>query len=179
MAAPLLYATRGQVSAIAPFALEGKTSTVVEIEYRGVKSPGVRILVSPAVPGLLTADASGTGQAAALNQDNSFNSQVGGLPGEYVIVFGVGGPKTDQAGRDGELYVAPLPKFTGRVVVLLDGVEVPAADVAYVGPAPGLAQGVWQANIRLPAGARRNSKMEIQLRFGDYVTQPGVVVSVR
>ena len=179
VAAPLLYAAREQVSAITPFAVEGKESTVMEVEYRGVKSPGVRFVVAPAVPGLLTADASGTGQAAALNEDNSFNSQVGALPGQYVVVFGVGGPKTDQPGRDGELNTAPLGKFAGPVTVLLDGVEVPAADVAYVGPAPGLVQGVWQANVRIGANAVRSSKLQIQLRFGDYVTQPGVVVSVR
>jgi uncharacterized protein (TIGR03437 family) len=179
IAAPMIYAAKGQVSAIAPFALEGKESTVVEVEHRGVKSPGVRFAVAPASPGLLTADASGSGQAAALNEDNSFNSQVGAAPGTYVVVFGVGGPKMDQAGRDGELTVAPLPKFLDPVTVLLNGVEVPAEDVAYVGPAPGLVQGVWQANVRLAANAPPNSKIEIQLRFGEYMTQPGVVVSVR
>jgi len=179
VAAPLLYAVRGQVSAIAPFSLEGKESVVMEVEYRGVKSPGVRLVVAPATPGLLTADASGTGQAAALNEDNSFNSQVGALPGQYVVVFGVGGPMMDQAGRDGELNAAPLPRFVGPVAVSLDGVEIPAADVAYVGPAPGLVQGVWQANVRIAANVVRNTKLQIQLRFGDHVTQPGVVVSVR
>ena len=150
VAAPMIYAARGQVSAIAPFALSGKRGTRVQVEYQGVRSPAVSVPVAAAVPGLLTANASGSGKAAALNQDNSFNSVSGALPGEYVVFFGVGGPPTDTPGRDGELYQAPLPKFTGPVTVLLNGVAVPAADIAYIGPAPGLVQGVWQANVRLP-----------------------------
>lgn len=179
VAAPMVYAARGQVSAIAPFGLAGKKGTRIQIEYRGVRSPAVNVPVAAAVPALLTANASGSGQAAALNQDNSFNSQIGALPGEYAVFFGVGGPATDVPGRDGELYAAPLPQFTGPVTVLLDGVEVPAADVAYVGPAPGLVQGVWQGNVKISANARRNSAVQVQFRFGDFVTQPGVTVSVR
>ncbi len=178
--APMLYAARNQVSAIAPFSLAGKVNTIVQIEYRGERSTGVRIRIAPSVPGLLTADATGFGQAAALNQDNSFNSVNGELPGNYVVVFGVGGPATDLPGRDGELTSLPLPVFTGGPIkVFLAGVEVPPADVAYIGPAPNLVQGVWQANIRLPASARRNSQIQIRIQFGDFITQSGVFVSVR
>ncbi|MFN0166935.1 MAG: hypothetical protein ACKV22_10940 [Bryobacteraceae bacterium] len=178
--APMLYAGKNQVSAIAPFSLAGKVNTIVQIEYRGERSTGVRIRIAPSVPGLLTADATGFGQAAALNQDNSFNSVNGELPGNYVVVFGVGGPATDLPGRDGELTGLPLPVFTGGPIkVFLDGVEVLASDIAYIGPAPNLVQGVWQANIRLPASARRNSKIQIRIQFGDFITQHGVFVSVR
>jgi len=179
VAAPMIYAARGQLSAIAPFGLAGKAGTQIQIEYRGVRSPAVSVPVVAAAPGVLTADASGAGKAAALNQDNSFNSVVGALPAEFVVFFGIGGPATDVMGRDGEIYQAPLPRFTGPVAVFLDGVEVPAADIAYIGPAPSLVQGVWQANVRLPANAPRNGTMQIQFRFGNALTQPGVTVSVR
>jgi uncharacterized protein (TIGR03437 family) len=180
VAAPLLYVGKNQVSAIAPFSLAGKVNTLVQIEYRGERSTAVRIRIAPAVPGLLTANASGFGQAAALNQDFSYNSVVGELPGNYVVLYGVGGPGTNPPGRDGELTSTPLPVFTERTIkVFLDGAEVPASDIAYVGPAPGLVQGVWQVNVRLPANARRNSKLLIRIQFGDFITQPGVFVSVR
>jgi uncharacterized protein (TIGR03437 family) len=178
-AAPMIYAARGQVSALAPFNLAGKTSTSIEIEYQGVRSPPVVVPVTAAVPALLTANSSGYGKAAALNQDNSFNSLSGALPGEYVVLFGVGGPNTDPPGRDGEVAVVPLPRFTVPIRVLLNGREVPTADVAYVGPAPGLLHGVWQANVRIPSDAARNREMQVQIVFGDAGTQPGVTVSVR
>lgn len=179
VAAPMIYAVNGQLTCIAPFALAGKTSTSIEVEYRGVKSGAIRVPVAPAVPSLLAADSSGFGKAAALNQDNTFNSVIGGRAGEYVVFFGVGGPATNPAGRDGEIYTAPLPVFTGPVSVFIGNRQIPASDIAYLGPAPGLVHGVWQANVRLPADAPAGRDLPIQFRFGDYQTQPGVTVSVR
>jgi uncharacterized protein (TIGR03437 family) len=39
VAAPMIYAVDGQVSCLAPFALAGKTATVVEVEYKGREVP--------------------------------------------------------------------------------------------------------------------------------------------
>lgn len=179
VAAPMIYAVTGQVSCLTPFGLAGKAVTTIEVEYRGVKSPPIRVPVVAAIPALLTADSSGYGKAAALNQDNSFNSVIGAGAGEYVVLFGVGGPATDPPGRDGELYTAPLPRFTTTPKIFLNGVEVPAADIAYLGPAPSLVHGVWQANVRIPANAEAGSRMYVQVRFGDVQTQAGVTISVR
>jgi uncharacterized protein (TIGR03437 family) len=178
VAAPMVYATAGQVSAVAPFSLAGKTFTNIEVEYRGEKSPPVAVPVAPLVPALLTADASGVGKAAALNEDNSPNAVTGGLPGQYVVLFGVGGPETDPAGSDGEINAWQAP-FKQPVKVLLDGKEAPASDIAYAGAAPGLVHGVFQINVRLAADAPRNQEQQVQVVFGDVATQPGVTVSVR
>ena len=179
VAAPMIYAVSGQVSCLAPFALAGKNSTTVEVEYRGVKSRPIVIPVIPAVPALLTADASGFGKAAALNQDGSFNSVRGGAPGDFVVLFGVGGPATNPASRDGEITRAPVPQFTGPLGIRLAGEEVPMESIAYLGPAPGLVHGVWQANVRIPANARPGSSLPVQVRFGEVLTQVGVTISVR
>jgi len=177
--APMIYAVAGQISCLAPFGLAGKISTRVEVEYRGVRSLPVILPVAPAVPALLTADASGFGKAAALNQDGSFNSVRGAAPDEIVVLFGVGGPATNPASQDGEITRAPVPQFTGPSAVLVSGRELPAGAIAYLGPAPGLVHGVWQANIRIPANARAGSNLPVQVRFGTALTQPGVTISVR
>ena len=176
---PMVYSSSGQVSFITPLALStGDTLYVLEVEHQGVKSPQVVVPVLRAVPALLTANGSGFGPAAALNQDNSFNSVIGELPGRYVSFFGVGGPPTDPPGRDGEINTA-LGRFTEPVKVLFNGQEVPAADVAYAGPAPSLVHGAWQSVVRIPANAKRNQPNYIQFVFGDVATQPGVEVLVQ
>jgi uncharacterized protein (TIGR03437 family) len=128
---------------------------------------------------LLTADSSGSGKAAALNQDNTFNSVTGAAPGEFVVLFGVGGPDTTPSGRDGELYTVPLPKFTGPMSVLLDGKELLPSEIAYLGPAPSLVHGVWQANVRVPPTAKPGSRIQVRVRFGNFQTQAGVTISVK
>ena len=71
---PMIYTSANQVSAVVPFAVTGKTSTVVRTEYNGVQSGGLQISAADSAPALFTANASGTGQIAALNQDYSINS---------------------------------------------------------------------------------------------------------
>lgn len=177
--APMIYAVNGQVSCLVPFGLAGKLAVSVQVEYQGVLSPAIRLPVAPAVPALLTADSSGFGQAAALNQDNSFNSVRGEAPGNYVSFFGVGAPNTTPGGVDGAITRAPFPRFTGPAKILFDGEDVPAADVAYLGPAPEQVNGVFQATVRTPSTARPGSRIEVRVQFGDYITQPSVFFTVR
>ena len=178
VAAPMIYAVDRQVAAFAPFSIAGKQSTQVEIEYRGVKSPPVTLTVSPAVPGLFTADNSGTGQAAALNQDGSFNNaDTPAEPGGIVVFFGAGGGQTNPGGRDGRLAGdgAPLGQFTQPVTAAIDRVP---AEVLYGGPAPGLVEGVLQANVRIPPNAATGN-LSVVISVGGKPTQFGVTVAVR
>ncbi len=73
---PIIYTSANQVSAVVPFAITGQTSTVVRTEFNGVQSGGIQISATDSAPALFTANASGTGQIAALNQDSSINSPV-------------------------------------------------------------------------------------------------------
>lgn len=177
--APMIYAVNGQVSAFVPYSVAGNLRTQIQVEYRGVKSNPVIVPVIKAVPALLTSDSSGFGQAAALNQDNSFN-----LPaspesvGNQVVLFGSGGGQTTPVGRDGKLngVGGTLPVFNmGPISVTIGG--RPAA-VAYAGPAPGAVEGVFQVNVTIPQGTP-SGPASVVVFFGDYVTQPGVTISVK
>jgi len=68
--APVLYAQNGQVNAIAPYSLIPGTTVTLDVEYNGMRL-GTPLTVTPARPRIFTLDGSGSGYAAALNQDGS------------------------------------------------------------------------------------------------------------
>lgn len=174
--ASLIYAANGQVSGFVPFGVGGRTTTVMTVEYRGTPSPPVHLRVVAAIPGLFTANASGSGQGAILNQDGSLNSVSNpASSGDVIVLFGSGAGQTDPPGVDGRLASAPLPVLTQPVEVEVDG---EAAEVLYAGPAPGLAEGVLQVNVRVPANTRRRRGAEVVVAAGGYRSQPGVTVAI-
>ena len=60
---PVLYASSGQVNAIVPYEVAGKPSTSVSRSPPGASSNAVMPLAA-AVPGIFTANSSGTGPGA-------------------------------------------------------------------------------------------------------------------
>jgi uncharacterized protein (TIGR03437 family) len=91
-AAAVLYATPTVLAATVPYdvAAPGRTSLMVETEGR--RSAPVTLEVVAARPALLTSDASGQGQAAALNQDYSVNGPANpARRGSVLILYGTGG----------------------------------------------------------------------------------------
>jgi uncharacterized protein (TIGR03437 family) len=173
-AAPMIYSVANQASCFVPFSVEGKKFVEMVVEYQGVSSPPVRLAVLPVKPALLTSDQSGGGIGAILNQDNSYNLQKPAQPGEIVQIFGIGGGQTTPPSVGGRLqtgeatYNLPMQAF-------LDGVEV---ETIYAGPAPGLVEGVFQINLRLPEDLL-SGQVPITIYFGDTLhTQPGVTVWV-
>jgi len=176
--APMIYAVNRQVAAFAPFGIAARTSTRVEIEYRGVRSPPITLIVSPAVPGLFTADNTGTGQGAILNQDGSFNNAGNpAAPGDIAVFFGGGGGQTNPPGRDGRLagVGGPLGQFLGAVTASIGNEP---AEVVYGGPAPQLVEGVIQVNARIPMNAP-DGNLPARIAVGGRSSQPGVTVAVR
>ena len=73
---PILYTRNDQVSVVVPYEVANQVVTQVSVEYLGVLSAPMALTVAPAMPGIFTTDASGKGQGAILNQDNSLNSSL-------------------------------------------------------------------------------------------------------
>src|SRR5262250_3381567 len=72
--AAILYAWTNQLAAVVPYGIAiGKTAQVV-VQYGSQTSAPFGVAVAATAPGLITADASGQGQAKALNADGSANS---------------------------------------------------------------------------------------------------------
>jgi uncharacterized protein (TIGR03437 family) len=99
-------------------------------------------------PGLFTLSATGSGQVAALNEDNSVNSPANPLTrGRIIQIFGTGqglvtNPPDDGVPATGGSLTPLAPK------VLIGSVNADDSDIVYSGLAPGLV-GVWQINIRV------------------------------
>jgi len=61
------------------------------VEYDGILAVAVTVPVLPAVPGIITTNSQGTGQAVALNQDGSLNSASNpAARGTIVILYATG-----------------------------------------------------------------------------------------
>ncbi|MBS1859622.1 MAG: hypothetical protein JST11_29900 [Acidobacteria bacterium] len=150
VAAPVLYASAGQVNVIAPFEIAGKSQTLVRVEVNGVSTAAQTMAVASAAPGIFTALGTGCGPAAALNQDGTVNSVNEMSPlGGIVVLYATGAGQTQPAGEDGKLSIGDPATPLGSVSVTIGGKD---AQILYAGNAPGLVQGVLQVNARIPAG---------------------------
>ncbi|MDQ6704678.1 MAG: hypothetical protein M3Z85_01805, partial [Acidobacteriota bacterium] len=147
--APLVYVSGNQISAIVPYAVAGKTTTRVAIEYQGKAGNAVNLPVLASHPALFTLDSSGSGQVAALNQNNSVNGASNpAVRGSVIQLFGTGEGATTPAGSDGRIITDAAHKPVLPVKVTIAGRD---AQVMYFGEAPNLVSGVFQANAVIPA----------------------------
>jgi len=176
VAAPMIYAAKGQLSAVVPYAVEGKQSTSVSVEYAGVKSPAVSIPVVAAAPGIFTLDSSGKGPGAILNQDGTVNSRTAPASrGSVITIFATGEGQTDPPGQDGKPAAEPLPRPALPVSVEIGGV---AAEVRYAGGAPGLVAGVIQINAQVPSTVAPGNTVPVVVKVGQASSQTGVTVAI-
>ena len=178
-AAPMTLASSGQLGAIMPFSVDdgrGRITAIVETD--GTPSNPVALSVAAAQPALFTADSTGSGQVAALNQDFSTNSAAAPAPvGSGISLFLTGCGSTSPAGRTGVLAPSspPFPELTQQAEVFFGEVQAP---VLYAGAAPGLLEGLCQVNAQVPEGAPLGSEIRLEVRVGGTPTRPGPTVAL-
>jgi uncharacterized protein (TIGR03437 family) len=176
-AAPLLYVSAGQIGAIVPYGLGAQPNVDVVVESAGVRSEPVRVPIAAAAPGLFTIDASGKGQAAALNQDGTVNGRSAPVrAGDVIVFFGTGEGQTLPAGVDGTLTGAEPARPVLPVKVTIGGKE---GTVLYAGGAPGLVAGLVQVNVRVPADVVAGDAVPVVMSVGTATGAAGVTISVR
>lgn len=175
VAAPLIYASAGQVAVVAPYDLDGKTTAAVQVMVNGQASNILNVPVAAAAPGIFTAAASGAGPGAILNGDLSLNSPARpARPGDTVAIYMTGEGQTTPAGVNGKVTVTPaVPRLP--VAATIDG---QTAEVTFAGSAPAIVSGVMQVNVTVPANAR-SGELEVVVSVGGIPSQRGVTVSVR
>ena len=175
--APLVYAYPNQLAAVVPYNVAGKTSVQVQVENMVSRTPAVSIPVQDAIPALFTADASGRGQIAALNQDGSSNSSSNpAAPGSIVVLFATGAGIMTPSVPDGTIVSSTLlPAPVLQVKVAIGGQNV---DVLYDGAAPQLVAGVMQVNARVPTGIGTGNA-PVVLTVGNASSPLGCTISVR
>ena len=166
--APLVYTSQGQVSAIVPYAVSGRSVTRVQVEYKGVRSSPAELLVAASMPGIFP--------GAVVNEDGSLNTaQSGAVPGSIVVFWATGEGTTDPPGVDGRISGPVLPKPLLGVTVLIGGQP---AEILYAGAAPAMPAGVLQVNARVPESTSRGGNVPLVLTIGDN-SSPAVPLAIR
>jgi uncharacterized protein (TIGR03437 family) len=177
VAAPMVYASAGQVAAVAPFALQGQSSTQVQVSYLGTISNTTTLPVVGSLPGIFSYDSSGTGEGAILNQDYSVNS--GASPatrGSVIQIYATGGGAMPGA-VEGTLAQPPYVQLPAtQVSARVGGIS---AEVWYAGEAPGIIVGVLQINVLVPMGVTPGSAVPVDVTIGGATSKAGVTVAVK
>ena len=176
--APLLYVQERQASAIVPYAVAGTREASVQVQYRGARSDTVKVPVTASNPAIFTANFSGKGQGAILNQDYSVNSMANPAEkGSVVLIYATGEGETDPQVADGRLatpQVLPRPKLPVRVNI--GGLD---AEVLYAGAAPGMVVGLLQVNVRVPPAVASGNAVPVLLTVGAASSPAGVTMAVK
>jgi uncharacterized protein (TIGR03437 family) len=175
VAAPLVYSSFGQVAAIVPYEVDGHQNTQVQIEHNGQKSQLVSVPVTASAPALFTSSATGSGQAAVLNQDNLLNAIYAAPRGSVVVLFGTGEGQTIPLGVNGLVANTTFPKPVLPVSVQIGGQD---AQVLYAGAAPTLVAGVLQVNAVVPTGIQPGSSVPVVVKVGDVASSSNVTLNV-
>lgn len=180
VAAPMIYASSTQVSAVVPYEIIGSSNLTVQLRYLGQASNSFPVTVASTAPGLFTANGSGKGAGAILNQDNSVNSPGNpAIKGNYVVLYLTGEGQTNPPGITGKVNnvtsVQELPVPVQPVSVMIDGQP---ASFAFAGEAPTFVSGLMQVNAQIPLNAK-SGNLSVVVSVGVNSSQTGVTVSVR
>ncbi len=178
MPAPVLYASSRQVNVVVPYAVAGKSTTQLQLEYLGALSNPAALQVAATAPGVFSVTGSGQGPGAILNaRDESLNSALNpAARGDWVSIFATGGGVTTPASVDGFLASAPLPAPNAEVSVTMGGLP---CQLNYQGAAPGLVSGVLQINAQVPPGLTPGPAVPVQVRIGPVTSTDAVTVAIR
>lgn len=151
-AAPIIYTSTGLVAVVAPYEITGASTANIVLTYQG-SSFTASMPVVRAAPAVFTANSTGLGQAAALNQDLTVNSAANPAHRGSTIVLYVTGAGYTTNPVDGQIAstscgIACLPAPLLPVSVKVGSQFVTPS---YAGAAPSLIAGVMQINVPIPA----------------------------
>jgi len=174
--APLLYVSSSQINAVVPRETNNKWVSIA-VGSSGTSAPLITCMET-ATPALFTANGSGTGQGAILNQDSTVNSATNrAARGSAIVLFGTGGGMTNPSYGDGQ--VVP----TAASLAVAGGVLVRIGDkygkVFYAGAAPGQVNGLIQINVTIPDDAPTGPAVPVTVIMTPYRSQSGVTVAIR
>jgi uncharacterized protein (TIGR03437 family) len=177
--APMMYAITGVLGCVVPYSVAGKATTLVQVEYNGVRGNAVAVPVVEAVPGIFSLNQSGTGPGAILNLPgytvNSASNRV--AAGGTILVYATGEGKTNTAidGQKAPLtgpYPEPLLEpwtatVGGRTATVID-----------CGGAPGSIAGLFQVRIQIPADLAPGI-YDLVIQAGSFASTAGLTVAVK
>jgi len=147
----LIYTSATQVAALVPD-LASAPAAQVTVTYEGRASSPFTVSLAPVAPGLFTLDASGKGQAVALNQNGSLNSASNpAKTGELVTLFATG--------------------ITGPALVSIGGSALP-------GGARDVSPGLTEIDVPIPVAVQAGTQVPVLVKIGNATSQDGVTIAV-
>lgn len=175
IATPVLVVVDSQVSVQVPVEMAGSSSASVVVSVNGQSSAPVSVPIQPIAPGIFTANASGSGQGAIVNNRDAASGIVSltapwfSLPsahtaqsGDVLQIYGTGFGSLNPL-----LATGTLPKGSAQTAntttVSIGGV---AASVTYAG-ASGCCVGLNQINVVMPSGVPSNPATPVVVTVGN------------
>jgi uncharacterized protein (TIGR03437 family) len=176
IAAPMIYASSRQTTAVVPYELANRASTQVVVEYRGVRSNPIDVRVVDSAPGIFTQSSNGIGPGAIVNQDGSLNTAANAAAkGSVIIVYATGEGQTNPGGVNGQVITSVLKRPVLPVRARIGGIE---CTVEYAGSAPTFVSGALQLNIRVDESVP-SGQQSIEFSVGSATSPSGVTVAIR
>ncbi|MCC6587727.1 MAG: serine hydrolase [Bryobacterales bacterium] len=174
--APLIYSDWSQISTVVPYEMEGRTTVTVQVEQNGEPGPRSVIGIADGSPALFTVGAAGRGQAAAVNEDGTYNTAASAVPrGSIIILFATGLGVTTPRVATGEVPTAAAQTAT-PVRVSIGGLD---SQVLYAGVSPGSIAGLYQLNVRVPPQVSPGSAVPVSVQAGTGRSTAVVTIAVR
>jgi uncharacterized protein (TIGR03437 family) len=160
--APLYFVSPGQINFYVPMRLQPGTQSTFIVQKKStndILASGV-LDIGPSTPSFFTTTQNGQGQIAALNQDDTVNTNTNGIErGKIIQLFGTGQGFVPNAPPDGTPASGGEKTLANPRVIIGSGF-VPNEAIEYSGLAPGLV-GVWQLNVRVPMSVPPGSATEV------------------
>lgn len=160
-AVPLHFVTAGQINFLSPMGLP--TSGVADIQVvhpsTGQVAAATVAPLGGVAPGLFTSNQQGSGQVAALNEDNTINSATNPISrGKVIQLFGTGQGFVPNAPPDGAVPGGQAPA-ANSLQVFINALDA-SSGISYNGLAPSLI-GTWQINVAVPMSVPPGSAIPI------------------
>ncbi|MDQ6708011.1 MAG: IPT/TIG domain-containing protein [Acidobacteriota bacterium] len=183
---PVTYVQSNQINAQAPVtASRGPVSVRVMLNPDTPNQLVSNTLTTPMVdlaPAFFTLNgksiaAQFAGTANVVADPSVLPSAKTAKPGDVVTLYGTGFGPTDPAFGAGAI-ASGQSKITTAFTITIGGAAVPATDVTYLGVSPGSISGLYQINVKIPAGAA-DGDLPVVVQMGGLKTQDGATIPVK
>lgn len=177
---PVQFVSPSQINFIVPKDAPtlGRADVIVTRASTGQILGAGTVNVDSVSPAVFAVGPGGTGQVAALNQDNSVNSaQNPAQRGSVISLFATGFGNIPEAPGDGVPVTSEI-RTPGLLQISIGAAFVPADHILFTGLAPNLIS-VWQINVRIPMTVPPGNTTPLGLRYRDTPAQTRLTVAVR
>lgn len=177
LAAPLYFASTGQINVQIPWELGGQTTVAIGATVAGAVSNSQTVSIAAFAPGIFSMDSTGTGQGAVLIAPGAQLAGPG-TPvsrGSYISIFCTGlGAVTNQPATGAAALGSPLSWSVTTPTVSIGGVT---STVIFSGLAPGFV-GLYQVNALVPSSISPGNTVPVFLSVGG-ATSNTVTIAVQ